>query len=79
MKITCPKNNVIKTRTIPNWLIVNRFTFVVLKLFLLSKSALFFKIKFKQFKPILKAAKKYKDFEIVTVNDRNGQIVKVFL
>ncbi len=79
MKIAFPKNNVTKTVEIPNWLLLNRVAFGILKLFLLTKSSLFFKIKYKQLKPVVKAAKKYKGCEIVTVHSHNGDEVKVFL
>lgn len=79
MKVIYPKSNRVKIRKIPNWLFFNRFVFGILKLFLITKSILFFKIKYKQFKPILKQAKEYKDFEIVTVENKHGNVVKVLL
>ncbi len=79
MKVVYPKDGVVQTKKIPNWILTNRCSFGILKLFLLSKSPLFFKIKYKQFKPILKKVKEYKDFEIVTVESRHGDTVKVFL
>ena len=79
MRIVYPKNNIIKTKKIPNWLFFNRFLFSVLKLFLITKRYLFFKIKYKHIKPIIKKAKLYKNFEIVTINSRQGETVRIFL
>ena len=62
MKIVYPKNNIIKTKKIPNWLFFNRFLFSVLKLFLITKHYLFFKIKYKHIKPIIKKSKAVQKF-----------------
>lgn len=79
MKVIYPKNQVIKTTKIPNWLLFNRFLFGLLKLFLLTKNIVFLKVKYKQIKPVIKMAKQYKDFEIVNVKSRQGDEVKILL
>lgn len=79
MKVIYPKNSVIKSTKIPNFLLLNRFLFALLKLFLITKHKLFFKIKYKHIKPIVKMAKNYKDFEIVNVKSRQGDEVKILL
>lgn len=79
MKVVYPKNNVIKTKRIPNGLLFNRFLFCILKLFLITKHYLFFKIKYKHIKPIIKKAKEYKNFEIVTIYNRQGETIRIFL
>lgn len=79
MKIIYPKNQVIKCTKIPNCLLFNRFLFGILKLFLVTRHLLFFKIRYKQIKPLLKMVKNYKDYEIVTVQSRNGDVVKILL
>ena len=79
MKVIYPKNSLIKTTKIPNCLLFNRFLFGLLKLFLITKHKLFFKIKYKHIKPVLKMAKNYKNFEIVNVKSRHGDIVRILL
>jgi len=79
MKIVYPKNQVIKCTKIPNCLLFNRFVFGLLKLFLITKHTLFIKIKYKHIKPVVKMAKNYKDYEIVTVKSRQGDIVRILL
>lgn len=79
MKVIYPKNQVIKTTKIPNWLLFNRFLFGLLKLFLLTKNIVFLRVKYKQIKPVIKMAKHYKDFEIVNVKSRQGDEVKILL
>ncbi len=79
MKVIYPKNSVIKTAKIPNCLLINRFLFGLLKLFLITKHKLFFKIKYKHIKPIIKMTKNYKEFEIVNVKSRQGDEVKILL
>ncbi|MBR5245799.1 MAG: hypothetical protein IKV25_00325 [Clostridia bacterium] len=79
MKVVYPKNNVIKTKKVPNGLLFNRFLFWILKLFLITNNYLFLKIKYKHIKPIIKKAKLYKNFEIVTINSRQGETVRIFL
>ena len=79
MKVIYPKNSVIKSTKIPNFLLLNRFLFGLLKLFLITKHKLFFRIKYKHIKPIVKMAKNYKDFEIVNVKSRQGNEVKILL
>lgn len=79
MKIIYPKEQVIKTVKIPNCLLINRFSFTLLKLFLISKHAIFYKIKYRYIKSVIKATSKYKDFEIVNVKSRNGDTVKILL
>ena len=49
MKVIYPKNSVIKSTKIPNFLLINRFLFALLKLFLITKHKLFFKIKYKEY------------------------------
>lgn len=79
MKIIYPKNQVIKTKKIPNAFLFNRFSFGLLKLFLVTKSFMFFKMKYKHIKPVIKLAKSYKDFEIVNINTRQGDEVRILL
>ncbi len=79
MKVVYPKNNLNKTIKIPNWLIFNRVLFGALKLFLITKHPLFLKLRYSHLKPLIKRAKDYKGFEIVTVNGRHGEMVSVFL
>lgn len=79
MKVIYPKNQVVKCKKIPNCLLFNRFLFGLLKLFLIKKHILFFKIKYKHIKPIVKMIKNYKDFEIVNVKSRQGDEVKILL
>lgn len=79
MKVIYPKNQVVKTTKIPNWLLFNRFLFGLLKLFLLTKNIIFLKIKYKQIKPVIKMAKNYKDFEIVNITSRQGDNVRILL
>lgn len=79
MKIIYPKNQVIKCTKIPNCLLLNRFLFGLLKLFLVTRHSLFFKIKYKHIKPIVKMAKNYKDYEIVNIKSRQGDTVRILL
>lgn len=79
MKVIYPKNQVIKYTKIPNCLLFNRFLFCILKLFLITKHTLFFKIRYKHIKPVVKMAKSYKDYEIVTVESRKGDVVRILL
>lgn len=79
MKVVYPKNNIIKTKKIPNWLFFNKVLFGILKLFLITKHYLFFKIKYKHIKPVIKKAKNYKGFEIVNINTRQGESISVYL
>ena len=79
MKIIYSKNQTIKTTKIPNILLFNRLSFGLLKLFLATKCFVFFKMKYKHIKPIIKKAKLYKNFEIVTINSRQGKTVRIFL
>ncbi len=79
MKVIYPKNSVIKSTKIPNFLLLNRFLFGLLKLFLITKHKLFFRIKYKHIKPIIKMTKNYKNFEIVNVKSRQGDEVKILL
>ncbi len=79
MKIIYPKNQVIKCTKIPNCLLFNRFLFGILKLFLITKHTLFFKIRYKHIKPVIKMAKNYNDYEIVTVESRQGDTVRILL
>lgn len=79
MKIIYPKNQVIKCTKIPNCLLFNRFLFGLLKLFFVTRHSLFFKIKYKHIKPIVKMAKNYKDYEIVNIKSRQGNIVRILL
>ncbi len=79
MKVSFPKNNETKTISVPNWVLFNRVGFGIIKLFLISKHPLFFKIKYKHIKPVIKIAKQYKDYEIVSVQSHSGDFVKVFI
>ncbi len=81
MKVIYPKNNTIKTVKVPNWLLLNRIAFGLVKLVIriVAKTPIIHKIKYRHFKPILKKAKEYKDFEIVTVESRHGDVVRILL
>ncbi len=79
MQIIYPVNQDVKTIKIPNWLLLNRFLFGLLKLFLITKNVIFFKIKYKNIKPVLKMAKNYKNFEIVNITSRQGENVRILL
>ncbi len=79
MKIVYPMNNTTKTIRISNWLVFNRVLFGALKLFLITKHTLFLKFRYRHIKPLIKKVKEYKGFEIVTVNGRHGETVRVFL
>ncbi len=79
MKINYSINHTVKTIKIPNAFLFNRFLFGILKLFIFAKSFVFFKIKYKQIKPVLKMAKNYSDFEIVNVKSRQGYEIRILL
>lgn len=78
MKIIYPQK-VDKIIGVPNWLLLNRISFALLKAFLISKHSLFAKIKYRQIKPLIKCAGKYKDLEIVNVKSQKGDNVKILL
>ncbi len=79
MKVEFPVNQKAKCIKIPNALILNRFTFCILKLIFRRFFHPIMRIKYKHIKPIIKKAREYKDFEIVTINSRQGDIVRIFL
>ena len=79
MKIIYPKNQTVNIIKIPNALLFNRLSFGFLKLFLVTKSLVFIKFRYKYLKPVLKMAKNYKDFEIVNVKSRQGYEVRILL
>lgn len=79
MKIIYPKNQIIKTTKIPNTFLFNRLSFGIMKIFLVTKSLLFIKIKYKQIKPALKMIKNYNDFEIVNIKTRQGDEIRILL
>ena len=61
MKIIYPKNQIIKTTKIPNAFLFNRLSFGIMKIFLVTKSLVFIKIKYKQIKPAFKMIKNYNE------------------
>lgn len=79
MKVTFPANGKIKCIKIPNFLIANRLSFGILKIFLAFKIPFIFRIKYKHIKPLVKKAKQYKNFEIVNVKTRQGETIIVSL
>ncbi len=78
MKIIYPKKVDIIIE-VPNWLLLNRFSFALLKFFLISKHTIFAKIKYRQIKPLIKSAGKYKDLEIVNIKTQKGDNIKILL
>ena len=79
MKVTFPVNQKRKCIKIPNALILNRFTFCILKLILGLYFNPLLKIKYKHIKLIIKKAKTYKGFEIVNINTRKGENIIISL
>ncbi len=79
MKVTFPANGQEKNLKIANWILFNPISFGILKLFLIRYNRVFFKVKYKHLKPAIKVSKQYKNFEIVSVDNKNGDTVKVFL
>ena len=79
MKVTFPVNQKRKCIKIPNALILNRFTFCILKLIFGLHFNPFLKIKYKHIKPIVKKAKSYKGYEIVNINTRQGENIIISL
>lgn len=79
MKVTFPVNQKTKCIKIPNALILNRFTFWIIKLIFRRYFNPLMKIKYKHIKPIFKKAKSYNDFEIVNVKSRQGDEVRILL
>ena len=79
MKVSYPTNGRTRCIKISNSLIVNSLSFGVLKLIFAFKIPGIFKIKFRHIKPFIKLANQYKDYEIVTIKTRQGEIVKIYL
>ncbi len=79
MKAVFPTNGKTRCIKIPNFLIANRLSFGILKLIFAFKIPEIFRIKYKHIKPFIKMANQYKNFEIVTVKSRQGDIVKISL
>ena len=79
MKVAFPVNQKTKCIKIPNALILNRFTFWIIKLIFRRYFNPLMKIKYKHIKPIVKKAKSYKDFEIVSINTRQGENIIISL
>ena len=79
MKVAFPVNQKTKCIKIPNVLILNRFTFCILKLIFRRYFNPLMKIKYKHIKPLIKKAKKYKNFEIVNINTRQGENIIISL
>lgn len=79
MKVAFPVNQRTKCIKIPNALILNRFTFCILKLIFRRFFNPFGKVKYKHIKPLVKKAKSYKGFEIVNVKTQNGENIIVCL
>ena len=79
MKVTFPIDNKVRHINVPNLLIVNRISFGIIKLFLINKHPVFWRLKYRHFKPLIKRIKDYKNFEIVSVNTQHGEDVRIFL
>ncbi len=79
MKVAFPVNQKTKCIKIPNSLILNRFTFCILKLIFRRYFYPLMKIKYKHIKPIVKKTKSYKGFEIVNINTRQGENIIISL
>lgn len=79
MKVVFPVNQKTRRIKIPNTLVLNRFTFWLLKLIFGIWFYPITKIKYKQIKPVIKMAKGYKGFEIVNVKTQNGENIIVCL
>lgn len=79
MKVVFPVNQKVIRIKIPNILLLNRFTFFLIKLIFGIWFYPLTKIKYKQIKPLIKMAKGYKGFEIVNVKTQNGENIIVCL
>ena len=79
MKVEFPVNQKTKCIKIPNALILNRFTFCILKLIFRRFFHPIMRIKYKHMKPIVKKAKSYKGFEIVNIKTRQGENIIISL
>ncbi len=79
MKVVFPTNGKTKSIKVPNFLIANRLSFGILKLILVFWAPVIYKVKYKHIKPFIKLANQYKDYEIVTIKTRQGEIVKIYL
>ena len=79
MKVEFPVNQKTKCIKIPNALILNRFTFCILKLIFRRFFNPIMRIKYKHMKPIVKKAKSYKGFEIVNIKTRQGENIIISL
>lgn len=77
MKIEFPANQKTVSLKIPNILILNRFLFFVFKLIFVFKCPFIIKIKYKHIKPLVKAVKNQKNFEIVNIKTKNGEVVSI--
>ena len=73
MKVVFPINQKTIRIRIPNVLIFNRFSFWLIKLIFGFRFYPLARIKYKEFKPLIKMIKSYKDFEIVNINTRQGE------
>ena len=79
MKVAFPVNQKTKCIKIPNALILNKFTFCILKLIFKRFFNPLRKVKYKHIKPIVKKAKSYKGFEIVNINTIQGENIIISL
>ncbi len=79
MKVVFPINQNTKQIRMPNALIFNRFTFWLLRLIFGLRFYPLIKIKYKEIKPLIKMLKGYKNFEIVSINTRQGEKVVICL
>ncbi len=79
MKVAFPVNQKTKCIKIPNVLILNRFTFCILKLIFKRFFNPLRKVKYKHIKPIVKKAKSYKGFEFVNINTSQGENIIISL
>ena len=79
MKIIFPANHKVIKLRLPNALILNRFSFWLLKIIFGIKFYPLVKIKFKYIKPLIKKSKEYKGFEIVNIKTRQGETIVISL
>ncbi len=77
MKVVFPVNQKTMCLKIPSALIINRFSFWLIKIIFGLKFHTLFKIKYKHIRPIIKKSKEYKDFEIVNISTRQGEKVVI--
>ena len=79
MKVSFPVNQRTIRLKIPNALIFNRFSFLLIKLIFGFKFHSLFKIKYKHVNPLIKKSKEFKGYELVNVRTIQGEMVIVSL